>query len=111
LLSPRADRRAVRSGDPARRVVWLGADLDELRALKGVEIVDLQGRRLTPGLIDDIAFLDPVIGVGEVATSDHRSSLPTLAELLRIASDAHVAVLKGTDVDQPRNPAKSVTVE
>jgi hypothetical protein len=48
LHSPRADRRAVRSGDPARRVVWLGADLDELRALKGVEIVDLQGRRLTP---------------------------------------------------------------
>ncbi len=23
----------------------------------------------------------------------------------------HVALIKGTDVDQPRNPAKSVTVE
>jgi beta-aspartyl-dipeptidase (metallo-type) len=159
------------------RVAWLGADLDELGALKAVEIVDLQGRRLIPGLIDghahltggggeagfgsrvapvphshfldagittvvgvlgtddttrdtrslvaqalslrelgvnawchtggyhvppvtftgsvreDIVFLDPVIGVGEVAISDHRSSQPTLAEILRIASDAHVAGL------------------
>jgi beta-aspartyl-dipeptidase (metallo-type) len=36
-------------------------------------------------------FLDPVIGVGEVALSDHRSSQPTCDELLRLASDAHVA--------------------
>lgn len=42
---------------------------------------------------DDIVFLDPVIGVGEVAISDHRSSQPTLAEILRLASDAHVAGL------------------
>jgi beta-aspartyl-dipeptidase (metallo-type) len=36
---------------------------------------------------------DRIIGVGEVAISDHRSSQPTLQELLRIASDAHVAGL------------------
>ncbi|MEM7613163.1 MAG: amidohydrolase family protein, partial [Pseudomonadota bacterium] len=41
----------------------------------------------------DIVNLDPVIGVGEIAISDHRSSQPTLDELLRIASDAHVAGL------------------
>jgi len=46
---------------------------------------------LTGSVRDDIVFLDPVIGVGELALSDHRSSQPTLAELLRIASDAHVA--------------------
>jgi len=40
---------------------------------------------------DDIVHLDPVIGVGELALSDHRSSQPTLDELLRTASDAHVA--------------------
>jgi beta-aspartyl-dipeptidase (metallo-type) len=40
---------------------------------------------------DDIVFVEPIIGVGEVAVSDHRSSQPTLDELLRIASDAHVA--------------------
>lgn len=46
---------------------------------------------LTGSVRDDIVFLDPVIGVGEVALSDHRSSQPTRDELLRIASDAHVA--------------------
>ena len=46
---------------------------------------------LTGSVRDDIVFLDPVIGVGELAISDHRSSQPTLDELLRIASDAHVA--------------------
>ncbi len=48
---------------------------------------------LTGSVRDDIVFLDPVIGIGEVAISDHRSSQPTLDELLRVASDAHVAGL------------------
>jgi beta-aspartyl-dipeptidase (metallo-type) len=47
----------------------------------------------TGSVRDDIVFLAPVIGVGEVAVSDHRSSQPTLEELLRVASDAHVAGL------------------
>lgn len=45
----------------------------------------------TGSIRDDIVFLQPVIGVGELALSDHRSSQPTLDELLRIASDVHVA--------------------
>ncbi len=48
---------------------------------------------LTGSVRDDIVFVDPIIGVGELAISDHRSSQPTLDELLRIASDAHVAGL------------------
>ena len=48
---------------------------------------------LTGSVRDDIVFIDPVIGVGELAISDHRSSQPTLDELLRIASDVHVAGL------------------
>ncbi|WP_371170823.1 beta-aspartyl-peptidase [Aliiroseovarius sp. 2305UL8-7] len=48
---------------------------------------------LTGSARGDIVFLDPVIGVGELAISDHRSSQPTLDELLRIASEAHVAGL------------------
>ncbi len=48
---------------------------------------------LTGSVRDDIVHLDPVIGVGEVAISDHRSSQPTSNELLRVASDAHVAGL------------------
>ncbi|PKL95912.1 MAG: beta-aspartyl-peptidase [Gammaproteobacteria bacterium HGW-Gammaproteobacteria-8] len=47
----------------------------------------------TGSVREDIVFLDPVIGVGEVAISDHRSSQPSFEELLRIASDAHVAGL------------------
>jgi beta-aspartyl-dipeptidase (metallo-type) len=46
---------------------------------------------LTGSVRDDIVFLDPVIGVGELALSDHRSSQPTLDEILRVASDTHVA--------------------
>ena len=48
---------------------------------------------LTGSVRDDIVYVDPIIGVGELALSDHRSSQPTLDELLRIASDAHVAGL------------------
>ncbi|MEO7935706.1 MAG: amidohydrolase family protein, partial [Dokdonella sp.] len=48
---------------------------------------------LTGSVRGDIAFIDPLIGVGELAISDHRSSQPTLDELLRIASEAHVGGL------------------
>jgi beta-aspartyl-dipeptidase (metallo-type) len=41
----------------------------------------------------DIVLIDLVLGVGERAISDHRSSQPTLDELLRIAGDAHVGGL------------------
>lgn len=48
---------------------------------------------LTGSVRGDIALVEPIIGVGEVAISDHRSSQPTLDELLRLASEAHVAGL------------------
>jgi len=48
---------------------------------------------LTGSVRSDIVNLEPVIGVGEVAISDHRSSQPTLAEILRLASEAYVAGL------------------
>ena len=159
------------------KVLWIGEALPDLPAALSVEIIDLEGRRLIPGLIDghvhvtggggeagfstrvpapmlsrytracvtsvvgllgtddvarstrelvasihalreqglnawgysggyhlppttltgsvrgDIVFVDALIGVGEVAISDHRSSQPTLDELLRLASEAHVAGL------------------
>ncbi|MCA9673675.1 MAG: beta-aspartyl-peptidase [Kofleriaceae bacterium] len=50
-------------------------------------------RTLTGTVRGDVVFVDPIIGVGELALSDHRSSQPTLDELLRIASDCHVAGL------------------
>jgi beta-aspartyl-dipeptidase (metallo-type) len=48
---------------------------------------------LTGTVRGDIALVDCIIGVGEVAISDHRSSQPTLDELLRLAGEAHVGGL------------------
>lgn len=47
-------------------------------------------RTLTGSLMKDIMMLDKVIGTGEIAISDHRSSQPTFDELARIAADARV---------------------
>jgi beta-aspartyl-dipeptidase (metallo-type) len=48
---------------------------------------------LTGSVRSDLVFLAPLLGIGEVAISDHRSSQPTLDEILRLAADAHVAGL------------------
>jgi len=48
---------------------------------------------LTGSVRGDLVFIDALIGVGEVAISDHRSSQPTFDELVRLASEAHVAGL------------------
>jgi len=53
----------------------------------------LPATTLTQSVRSDIVNLEPVIGVGEVAISDHRSSQPTQDEILRLASEAHVAGL------------------
>lgn len=43
----------------------------------------------------DIALIEEVIGVGEVSLSDHRSSCPTVEELIRIAAHARVGGMLG----------------
>ncbi len=48
---------------------------------------------LTGTVRGDIALVDAIIGVGEVAISDHRSSQPTLDEVVRLAGEAHVGAL------------------
>jgi beta-aspartyl-dipeptidase (metallo-type) len=48
---------------------------------------------LTGSVRGDITFVDRIIGVGEIAIADHRSSQPSVAELLRLASEAHVGGL------------------
>jgi beta-aspartyl-dipeptidase (metallo-type) len=50
---------------------------------------------VTGSVRGDLVLIDRVLGVGEVAISDHRSSQPTRDELLRIAADAHVGGLMG----------------
>lgn len=159
------------------RILWIGTDLADLPATLGVQTIDMEGRRLIPGLVDahvhvtggggeagfrtrvppqgvsrftragittvvgllgtddiargpadllattyglreeglsafaftggyhvpprtltgtvrgDLVFIEALIGIGEIAISDHRSSQPTFDELIRLASDAHVAGL------------------
>jgi beta-aspartyl-dipeptidase (metallo-type) len=92
-------------------VLWMGPgrDLPALPAAlaAGVTEIDLAGLRLIPGLIDghvplatltgsvrgDLALLEPLLGIGELAIGDHRSSQPTFDEILRLAADAHVSGL------------------
>ncbi|MCX6234237.1 MAG: beta-aspartyl-peptidase [Bacteroidetes bacterium] len=50
---------------------------------------------ITGEIQKDIALFEEIIGVGEVAISDHRSSVPTIAELARIAAHARVAGMIG----------------
>ncbi|QHT45750.1 beta-aspartyl-peptidase [Bacillus sp. SB49] len=47
-------------------------------------------RTLTGKMEDDIMLIDLIIGAGEIAISDHRSSQPTVKELTRIASQARI---------------------
>ena len=47
-------------------------------------------RTLTGSVRDDIVLIPDIIGVGEVAVADHRSSRPSVDELARLAADAHV---------------------
>lgn len=50
-------------------------------------------RTLTGSVRGDIVFVDPILGVGETALSDHRSSQPTFEEIIKLAADCHVAGL------------------
>jgi beta-aspartyl-dipeptidase (metallo-type) len=50
---------------------------------------------ITGSLRKDLALIPKVVGVGEVAVSDHRSSQPSFDELCRIAADARVGGMLG----------------
>jgi len=48
-------------------------------------------KTITGEIMKDIMVVDKVIGIGEIAISDHRSSQPTFEEFVRAVSDARVA--------------------
>ncbi|QZY54772.1 beta-aspartyl-peptidase [Crassaminicella profunda] len=53
-------------------------------------------RTLTGSIQDDIILLDKVIGVGEIALSDHRSSQPSIEDIAKLAGEARVGgILSG----------------
>ncbi|WLR51045.1 beta-aspartyl-peptidase [Bacillus tianshenii] len=47
-------------------------------------------RTVTGKIEDDLILIDKIIGVGEIAISDHRSSQPTLEEFAKMAAAARV---------------------
>ncbi len=53
-------------------------------------------RTLTGNILDDLILIDKVVGCGEIAISDHRSSQPTREEFARIVADTRVGgILSG----------------
>jgi beta-aspartyl-dipeptidase (metallo-type) len=50
---------------------------------------------LTGSVRTDIILIDKVIGAGEIAVSDHRSSQPTFQEFCRLASECRVGGMLG----------------
>ena len=52
-------------------------------------------RTITENVRNDLILIDKVIGVGEIAISDHRSAQPDLVELRKLAAEARVGGLLG----------------
>ncbi len=50
---------------------------------------------ITGSIRKDIALIDPIVGVGELAISDHRCSQPTFEEFVRIAAEARTGGMIG----------------
>lgn len=50
---------------------------------------------ITGSIRSDLVLIDKVIGAGEVAISDHRSSQPTFEEIARLAADCRVGGMLG----------------
>ncbi|MBM3304623.1 MAG: beta-aspartyl-peptidase [Candidatus Aminicenantes bacterium] len=52
-------------------------------------------RTLTGGVRSDLIIIDKVVGAGEIAVSDHRSSQPTFDEVARLAAECRVGGMLG----------------
>ena len=52
-------------------------------------------KTLTGSVRSDLVLIDKVVGAGEIAVSDHRSSQPTFDEIARLAAECRVGGLLG----------------
>ncbi len=52
-------------------------------------------KTLTGSVRNDLILIDKVIGAGEIAVSDHRSSQPTFEEIARLAAECRVGGMLG----------------
>jgi len=51
---------------------------------------------ITGSVLSDLILIDKVIGAGEIAISDHRSSQPTFEEMARLAAECRVGGMLGS---------------
>jgi len=56
---------------------------------------EIPPKTITGSIRSDLVLIDKVIGAGEIAISDHRSSQPTFAEIARLAADCRVGGMLG----------------
>ena len=56
---------------------------------------DVPVRTLTGSVRSDLILIDKVVGAGEIAVSDHRSSQPTFDEIARLAAECRVGGMLG----------------
>lgn len=78
------------------------SNIQEIKARKGKVIaVITEGDETIPGMADDVFYVPPA----------HEILAPLLSVIPLQLLSYYIGVLKGCDVDKPRNLAKSVTVE
>ena len=56
---------------------------------------EIPPKTITGSIRSDLVLIDKVIGAGEVAISDHRSSQPSFEEIARLAADCRVGGMLG----------------
>ncbi len=56
---------------------------------------EIPPRTITGSVRSDLVLIDKVIGAGEIAVSDHRSSQPTFDEIARLAAECRVGGMLG----------------
>jgi beta-aspartyl-dipeptidase (metallo-type) len=56
---------------------------------------EVPAKTLTGSVRSDLVLIDKVIGAGEIAVSDHRSSQPTFDEIARLAAECRVGGMLG----------------
>jgi len=81
----------------------MGSLLAKARALEAEGITtfifsgsyEIPPRTITGSVRSDLVLIDKVVGAGEIAVSDHRSSQPTFEEIARLAAECRVGGMLG----------------
>jgi glucosamine--fructose-6-phosphate aminotransferase (isomerizing) len=78
------------------------SNIQEVKARKGQVIaIVTEGDALIPDMVDHVIFVPPT----------HEALMPLVSVIPLQLLSYHIALMRGCNVDQPRNLAKSVTVE